>query len=316
MNGVHSKTAVALEDPRRSHLSNGSPESRSFTAVMSDKVFRRLSELIHGSCGIRMPLAKKTMLEGRLRKRIRALRLESYEQYCEYLFSTEGFEREFIHMIDAVTTNKTDFFREPDHFDYLFDRVLPELVGRQGLSGGRRLNVWSAGCSTGEEPYTLAMVLSEFAGGRSDFQFSVLATDISTAVLDTARSGIYDEEKVAPIPLNLRRKYLLRGKDRRKGLVRVARELRGLVRFRRVNFLEDDYGIKEAIGVIFCRNVIIYFDRPTQQKILKRFSELLLPGGYLFIGHSESLHGMELPLVQTAATVYRKPGQQVSRLER
>lgn len=309
MNGVHSKTAVALQDPRRSPLSSGSPESRSFTAVMSDKVFRRLSELIHGLCGIRMPPAKKIMLEGRLGKRVRALRMESFEQYCEYLFSTEGAEREFIHMIDAVTTNKTDFFREPDHFDYLFDKVLPELVDRQGLRGAKRLNVWSAGCSTGEEPYTLAMVLSEFAGGRSDFQFSVLATDISTAVLDTAKSGIYDEEKVAPIPLNLRRKYLLRGKDRRKGLVRVARELRGLVRFRRVNFLEKDYGIKEAIGVIFCRNVIIYFDRPTQQKILERFSDLLLPGGYLFIGHSESLHGMELPLVQTAATVYRKPGQ-------
>ncbi len=277
-----------------------------FSVRMSDKDFARLSEFIRNSCGIRLPPAKKTMLEGRLRKRLRALCIESFERYCEFLFSPGGSQSEFIHMIDVVTTNKTDFFRESDHFDYLSERVLPELVLSHGIGVRKKLNVWSAACSTGEEPYTLAMVLSEFAEGCPGFYFSILATDISTAVLEKARSGIYDHDRVIPIPMMLRKKYLLRSKEKVKGLVRVVSALRNSVRFERLNFLDEEYGIDEPMAIVFCRNVLIYFDRSTQEKLVKRLSQQLISGGYLFVGHSESLHGMDLPLVQTATSTYRK----------
>jgi chemotaxis protein methyltransferase CheR len=285
---------------------NGISEGGIFSVLMSDKDFMRLSESIRSSCGIKLPPAKKTMLEGRLRKRLRALCIESFESYCEFLFSPEGARSEYIHMIDAVTTNKTDFFREPDHFDYLFERALPELVPLHGVGARKKLNVWSAACSTGEEPYTLAMVLSEFAQSCPGFNFSILATDISTAALEKARSGIYEHDRVIPVPVMLRKKYLLKSKEKDRGLVRIAPELRNSVRFERLNFLEEEYGIDEPMAIVFCRNVLIYFDRPTQEKLVSRLSRHLMPGGYLFVGHSESLHGMDLPLVQTATTIYRK----------
>jgi chemotaxis protein methyltransferase CheR len=307
MSSFYRRTAAReLERSSKPHPTKDSLESRLYGTVMSDQLFLRLSELIQSSCGIKMPPVKKTMLEGRLRKRMRALRIDSFEEYCERVFNTSGSERELIQMIDAVTTNKTDFFREPDHFEYLVNTALPELTARHGFSTTKRLNAWSAGCSTGEEPYTLSMVLSEYAERRAGLRFSILATDISTAVLDKARTGIYDEEKAMAIPMGLRKKYLLRGKKSEQRLIRVAPEQRALVRFQRINFMEDQYGIKEPMGIIFCRNVIIYFDRPTQQRILGRLSQHLIPGGYLFVGHSESLHGMELPLVQATTTVYKK----------
>ena len=157
-----------------------------------------------------------------------------------------------------------------------------------------------------EEPYTLAMVLNEMSTRNRGLEFSILATDISTAVLEKAKKGIYEEQKADPIPMALRKKYLLRSRDKNNGLIRIAPELRAQVKFRRLNFMEDQYGMEKTVGVIFCRNVIIYFDRPTQEQILNRLSECLVSGGYLFIGHSESLHTMNLPLAQTAATVYRK----------
>jgi chemotaxis protein methyltransferase CheR len=277
-----------------------------FSAQISNRDFERLSKFIHESCGIRLPQAKKTMIEGRLRKRLRALGIESFAKYCEFLFSSEGMASEYIHMIDVVTTNKTDFFREPDHFDYLSGTVLPELARCRRPGARRRLNVWSAACSTGEEPYTLAMVLCEFGQACPGWDFSILATDISTAVLEKARLGIYEHDRAIPIPMTLRKKYLLRSKQKDRELVRVTPELRSCVQFRRLNFLEEEYGISDRMDVVFCRNALIYFDRPTQEKIVKRFMKHMLSGGYLFVGHSESLHAMDLPLEQTGTTVYRK----------
>jgi chemotaxis protein methyltransferase CheR len=306
--GIEHNTQLPKAMPRESSSlpenTNGISEGGIFSVQMSDKDFVRLSEFIRASCGIKLPPAKKTMLEGRLRKRLRALGIESFNRYCEFLFSPGGSESEYIHMIDAVTTNKTDFFREPDHFDYLSARALPELVRLLGL--GKKLNVWSAACSTGEEPYTLAMVLSEFAERCPGVGFSILATDISSAVLEKARSGIYQHDSVSPIPMPLRKKYLLKSKEKDKGLVRIVPQLRNAVRFGRLNFLEEEYGIDEPMAIVFCRNALIYFDRPTQEKIVTRLSEHLISGGYLFVGHSESLHGMDLPLVQMATTIYRK----------
>ncbi|MEW5746881.1 MAG: protein-glutamate O-methyltransferase [Nitrospirota bacterium] len=278
------------------------------TAAMSEKDFKRLSEFIYGECGIKMPPSKKTMLEARLQKRLRSLGLRSFAEYCDYLFSPEGVEREMVSMIDMVTTNKTDFFREPTHFDYLTRTALPQLIRSEGAGTERTLTVWSAGCSSGEEPYTLAIVLSEFAEQYRGFSFTILATDISTRVLEKAKTGIYEADRVEPVAPALLQKYFLRSKDRSKGLVRVVPELRETVKFRRLNFMDEDFGFREPIDVIFCRNVIIYFDRPTQERLLNKFCRHLGPRGYLFMGHSETLNGLNVPLVSAAPTVYRRQG--------
>ena len=166
------------------------------------------------------------------------------------------------------------------------------------------MKFWSAGCSTGEEPYTLAMVLAEHALAQPQFRFSILATDISTKVLHLAEQAVYLHDKIQPVPIPMRKKYLLSSKDRK--LVRICPELRSRVSFFRLNFMDSDYALKDKMDVIFCRNVIIYFDRSTQQAILERLCRHLLPGGYLFMGHSETLNGMNLPLQPVAATIYRK----------
>jgi chemotaxis protein methyltransferase CheR len=278
--------------------------STSNSVPMSAKEFSLLSRLVESSCGIRMPDSKRNMLESRLQKRLRGLELRSFKAYFDFLVSPEGRRHELTRMIDAVTTNKTDFFREPVHFRYLTGKVLPEMIGSGACDAFR---AWSAGCSSGEEPYTLAMVLSEYATDNQPFPFSILATDICTTVLEKACRGIYDEEKIAPVPQDLRRKYLLRSMDRSRGVVRIAPELRSLVKFRRLNFMDDAFSLCEPMHIIFCRNVLIYFDRPTQETLLNKFCRHLVPGGYLFLGHSETINGMHVPLIQVDSTIYRKP---------
>lgn len=277
--------------------------------ILSEKEFRRLSQFIYNEVGIKMPDAKRTMLTGRLQKRLRALKINSFREYCDFLFSDEGLKSELIHMIDVVTTNKTDFFREPAHFEYITHTVLPEMMRKQGYRSTKKVKIWSAGCSTGEEPYTLTMVLREFQErcGDPDFFFEILATDISTKVLSIAMRGIYHQDQIRPVPMALRKKYLLRSKDHDSDLVRVVAENRQLVKFARLNFMAEDFGFRDGVDVIFCRNVIIYFDKSTQERLIQKFCRHLNPGGYLFLGHSESLHGLNNPLVQTAPTVYRKP---------
>ncbi|HMK48817.1 MAG TPA: protein-glutamate O-methyltransferase [Thermodesulfovibrionales bacterium] len=276
------------------------------SVTMSKADFSRMSEFIYSECGIKMSVSKKVMLESRLRKRLRALGLTSYGEYCSYLFSSAGMEHEIIHMIDMVTTNKTDFFREPAHFDYLTKHALPELLNSYESGLRKAVLIWSAGCSTGEEPYTLSMVVNDFSESISGYRYNILATDISTRVLNAAKSGTYLAERVEPVPAVMKRKYLLRSKDRSKGLVRVVPELRKRVEFRRLNFMDSDFGMRDPADIIFCRNVIIYFDRRTQESLISRFCRYLRPGGYLFMGHSETLFGMDVPLVQVAPTIYRK----------
>lgn len=279
-----------------------------FKITLSSNEFGVLARFIEEHCGIRMPSSKKIMLESRLRKRLKELDIPSFKAYIEHVFSADGLESELIHMVDAVTTNKTDFFREPQHFDFLVKSALPELIDRFGSGVKNPLAVWSAGCSSGEEPYTLTIVLSEVAARVRGFDFFILATDISTRVLSKAARAIYDEERIAPVPMDLRKKYLLRSKDRSKRMVRIVPELRAKVRFRRLNFMDADFGLREPMDVIFCRNVFIYFDRETQERILNMFCKHLIPGGYVFLGHSESINGLDTPLIQVAPSAYRKPG--------
>jgi chemotaxis protein methyltransferase CheR len=209
-------------------------------------------------------------------------------------------------MIDLVTTNKTDFFREPDHFDYLVREVLPAWVRQRRDGHVAKIRIWSAGCSTGEEPFTLAMVLHEFASVTPGFDFQILATDISTRVLETACLAIYPEERIAPVPGHLKRKYFLKSRDRSVPNVRIVPALRHKVQFRHLNLMADDFGIREQIDIIFCRNVIIYFDRPTQQRVLRHLCQHLAADGHLFLGHSETLEGLDLRLKGVCPTVYRK----------
>lgn len=277
-----------------------------FQQGLSEDDFRRISRLIYDTCGIKLPAPKKSMLESRLRKRLRHLKLKSFEEYCSFIFSSGGLEQELVSLIDVVTTNKTDFFREAAHFHYLVEHALPALRSLGVASERRPLHLWSAGCSTGEEPYTLAMVLSEYARLHGDFAFSILASDISTEVLEKARLGIYAAERIAPVPDALRKRYLLRSRSAEKPQVRIVPELRACVSFQRLNFMDERFAVPDSIDVIFCRNVIIYFDRPTQQALLQRFCQHLESGRYIFMGHSETLHGMNLPLVQVAPSVYRK----------
>jgi chemotaxis protein methyltransferase CheR len=271
---------------------------------MSTRDYTRLCDLIYQEAGIHLGSGKKTMLEARINRRLKALELNSYRQYCDYLFEHKGIKEEIVPLIDVVTTNKTDFFREPAHFNFLVEKALPELTSNDRT--GRQFLVWSAGCSTGEEPYTLAIVLSEYALTNPGFRFRILATDISTTVLAKAEMGVYSNDVVAPVSASLQRKYFMRSRDPGSNQVRITPELRRLIEFRRLNFMDADYGISERADAIFCRNVIIYFDRPTQERILRKLSHHLVPGGYMFVGHAETLHDMDLPLVPVAPALYRR----------
>jgi chemotaxis protein methyltransferase CheR len=274
---------------------------------MTSQDFERLSHFIYGHCGIKMPSVKRSMLESRLQKRLKLLKVSSFRDYCDLLFKSPDGSHELVHMIDAVTTNKTDFFREPVHFSFLSETVLPEFM--QGGDSPMRapFTVWSSACSSGEEPYTLAIVMSEFERQNPGFKFKIMATDISTKVLDKAKTGIYDESLISMIPVSLRQKYFLRSKDRSKGQVRVVSELRSSVEFQRLNLMEAKYPLRErSLDAIFCRNVIIYFDRPTQGALLERLCRYIKRDGYLFLGHSETVHGFDLPLTRMSSTIYRK----------
>ena len=272
---------------------------------MSDNVFRHLSQFIDQDYGIKLPPSKKSMLEARLQKRLRSLKMKSFEDYYDYVFNSHK-SNEIINMVDIVTTNKTDFFREPAQFDFLVNNVLPELITSRGAGLKRKFTVWSAGCSTGEEPYTLAMILSNFAEEKTDFIFKIIATDISTQVLEKAKLGIYEQTKIAPIKMEFRKKYLLKSKNKKKRLVRIVPELRALVHFKRLNFMEDNFEIHEPLDCIFCRNVIIYFNRNTQEKLITKFYRYLSSDGYLFMGHSETLTGLNIPLISVAPKIYKK----------
>jgi chemotaxis protein methyltransferase CheR len=247
-------------------------------------------------------------MEGRVKKRMRHLKIPTFQKYCEFVFSCQGKGKEAPFLIDVVTTNKTDFFREPAHFEYLNRTALPRLADRVEKRGRNTFRVWSAACSSGEEPYTLAMVLQEYVKGNTGLDYTILATDISGTVLEKAERAVYQDETIQAIPFPLRKKYLLKSRDPRNPVVRIVPELREKVQLRRLNLIADDFDISKEMDVIFCRNVMIYFDRPTQEKLIMKFYNHLSPGGYLFIGHAESLSNLRTPFIYMAPTIYRKDG--------
>ncbi|KIZ40853.1 MULTISPECIES: CheR family methyltransferase [Rhodopseudomonas] len=254
---------------------------------LSDRHFRSIAELIEREVGIRLPSSKRMMLEGRLQKRVRALRYSDINAYVDHLFDAEHFAIELVHLIDCVTTNKTDFFREPAHFEFMRAYAVPQILHRS--RGVRSIKVWSAAASTGMEAYTIAMVLDDMARTGPNFQFRILGTDISSGVLRVAEDGIYTHAMVEPVPGEMARRYLLSPKVPARGEVRVVPELRRSVNFMRMNLMDPVYPVDRDVDIIFCRNVLIYFDKATQRKVVDRLCEHLRPGGYLIVGHSESM---------------------------
>ena len=273
---------------------------------LSQRDFDKLASLIQGYCGIKMPPTKKTMVEGRLRRRMRATGAGSLSDYCRYLFDEGGLDEEMVGLIDAVTTNKTDFFREPEHFRYLADEAVPTLLGARRFADGQPLKIWSAAASIGAEAYTIAMVMTELKRSYPNLRASILGTDICSEALSTGVNAIYPETMIAPVPLEYRQRYLLRSTQGVRDRVRIIPELRRMVSFLRLNLMETPYDVAVDMHVIFCRNILIYFDKTTQRKVLTQLCEHLRPGGFLFLGHSETLTGFGLPLRPIAATIFRR----------
>jgi len=274
---------------------------------MNPETFETFKNFIETNLGIKIPPSKKIMLESRLAKRLRALKMSDYEQYCEYVFSDEGFAREAQQFIDVVTTNETDFFRENNHFEILTSQILPELVIEKKLQD---LNVWSVAASTGQESYTLSMVLEEFLLRNPSFRYQILGTDISEKVLKIAETGIYTENQAKKIPAAMKKRYCLKSRNDEEKTIRFKPELREKILFRKMNLMDEEYQIKKKYHIVFCRNVFIYFDRQTQAKVLKRIYSHMAPGAYLFMGHSENIGNIQLPLSSCASAVYKNMGQE------
>ncbi|MFD2261751.1 CheR family methyltransferase [Lacibacterium aquatile] len=272
---------------------------------LSSRDLRRLADFVYDYCGIKLPSTKQVMVEGRLRRRLRATGKANLSEYCRYLFEEDGMESEAIHLIDAITTNKTDFFREPEHFRFLVEEALPQMISdRRGTPGP--LKFWSAASSIGAEPYTLAMVLADYGLRERSLKTQIFATDISTKVLAQVTEAIYPHAMIEPVPIEMRKRYLLRSKTQPKEVVRIAPELRAMIRTGRLNLMDERYSIDKDMDAIFCRNVLIYFDKPTQSAVLRRLCDHLRPGGYLFLGHSESLSGQGLPVASLGSSIFRR----------
>jgi chemotaxis protein methyltransferase CheR len=276
------------------------------TAVhLSDRHFRSIAEFIEGQVGIKLPAGKRLMLEGRLHKRVRALNYSGLNEYVDHLFDGDQMETELIHLIDCVTTNKTDFFREPSHFAFMKSIAVPELLGERGRRS-QDLKIWSSAASTGMEAYTAAIVLDDMVRSGARFKFRILGTDISTSVLRLAAAGIYTREMIAPVPEELAKRYFLSSRERSRAEVRVVPELRRATNFMRMNLMDPVYPVDRDVDIIFCRNVLIYFDKPTQRKVVDRLCSHLRPGGYLMVGHSESMiHNGSTGLKQIQPTIFK-----------
>ena len=264
--------------------------------------FNRLSNYIFSNYGIKMPPAKKVMLQSRLQKRLRHLNINNFKSYIDFVFSKEG-DQEIIHMMDVVSTNKTDFFREPTHFEFMEEVILPEIYANKQSD----FKIWSAGSSSGEEAYTITMVMEEYIAKNGYINYQILGADISTDMLQKAVNGVYKSEKILTIPESLKKKYFLKSKDPTKKLVRVKPNLRTKVKFFRLNLMDNVYNAPNGFDVIFCRNTLIYFERDTQEKVINKLCGHLKSGGYFILGHSESITNMNVPLENIKPTIFRKP---------
>jgi chemotaxis protein methyltransferase CheR len=286
-------------------LSSEAREGTVAGQALSDQLFQQFSRLVYQQSGISLHAGKKELLRARLNKRLRATGLSSYGDYYEFITSSSH-SGEIIHFLDCISTNLTYFFREPKHFEFLDQIAMPELLAARKHERNLRIRVWSAACSTGEEPYSLAMCLLSHLEGLDRADFRILATDISTRVLDVAVKGSYPRERIEKVPPVLRQKYFQKemGKDG-ETYYQVSKLLKQIVTFRRLN-LQTSYPFSGPFDYIFCRNAMIYFDKQTQQDLVRKMAGYLSRDGYLFVGHSESLTGLNHPLTYVRPSVYRR----------
>lgn len=270
---------------------------------LRDVDFQKISRFVYEMCGINLHDGKKELVKARLSKRLRSGNFSSFSDYFKFVTTQEGTD-ELINMIDSLSTNLTSFFREEKHFHKLQD-IIPGMTTSSAQRKGRsKLRIWCAGCSTGEEPYSLAMSVKELLNGHP-VDLRIMATDISTRVLRTATTGIYAGDRVKKIPRDLLRKYFQIGQGKWKGYYRAKQELRDVIDFVRFNLMETPY-FDELFDIIFCRNVMIYFDKQTQATLVDRFHSCLKDPGWLFVGHSESLTGLAHKFKYIEPSVYRK----------
>ena len=267
---------------------------------LSDDDFYKLRDIIYNEAGIKLGDVKKILMQSRLIKRLRDLKLDNFTEYYDYLIN--NFEDEKINFINSITTNKTDFFRENDHFEFMKNKILPDFEKKNETE----LRIWSAGCSTGEEAYTIAITLFEYFNGKAAPEFLILATDIDTQVLEKAQEGNYSADHLADVDPKYLKSYFMYNCNDKGDFYKVKDQLKQKVYFRRLNLLQDEYPMKKKFDIIFCRNVIIYFDRETQKKLFEQYYKYLKDDGYLLIGHSENITSITDKFVLAGRTIYRK----------
>jgi len=270
--------------------------------AFTDRDFHVLRRLVSQHTGISLSDAKRELVYSRLSRRLRYLHLKSFKKYSELIQSENGSE-ELVHFINAITTNLTSFFREPHHFEILGSRILREYA--QDKNADKRFRVWSAGCSTGEEPYSIAMTIQSSQLKQSDDDIKILATDLDSNVLETAKRGMYLREKIKNIPPQREKRWFYSNKRDHSGYIQVRPEFQNMVSFKQLNLM-DEWPMRGAFNVIFCRNVVIYFNKATQKELVDRFANILTPNGYLFLGHSESLFKVSDRFKLVGQTAYQK----------
>jgi chemotaxis protein methyltransferase CheR len=268
--------------------------------VLQDGEFNLIKEIIHKESGIHLSDMKKALVQSRVMKRLRELKMWNYEDYCDYL--ANNYDTEIVNLINCITTNKTDFFREPRHFEFLKQTALPEFE----CAGKSHIKIWSAGCSIGAEPYSIAMSVLEHFCGRTTPDVKILATDIDTQVLRKAELGIYNASEIECIDIEMLRRYFMRGTGENNGLFKIKDAPKKITSFRRLNLLDDKYPMGGRFDIIFCRNVIIYFDTESRNKLFEKFHSYLNEDGYLIMGHSETLTGLTNRFSFIGNTIYRK----------
>lgn len=271
---------------------------------LTDREFRMLQQLIYREAGIHLSDAKKALVSGRLSRRLRVLGCRDFTSYYDHVAANQD---ERTSMLDCISTNETRFFREPNQFEFLEQRVLPrwQALGASGQIP-KRIRAWSAACSTGEEPYTLAMVLAAHFPAAEGWSVEILASDLSTRVLAAARDGVWPVERSNDIPERLRKAFMLRGVRTEEGRMRAHPSLKSMIDFRRINLNDRDYGVRGTFDLIFCRNVLIYFNRDSKDGVIQRVLRHLSPTGLFFLGHAETLSGGAYGMENAGPTVYRR----------
>lgn len=285
------------------HKESGLIMSPDFLMSISDREFNQLREFIYSHTGISLSDHKRMLLCSRLSKRLRYFGFKKYKEYFNYLTEQDSSGEELVEMINAMTTNKTDFFRETHHFQFIKDKVIPAVKQRAKNTGSRHLRFWSAGSSTGEEAYTLAMTLLDCFPELYNWNMKILATDIDTRVLEKAAAGIYSLEQSKKVPFIYWDRFFKKMPDSQQ--VVVKSELKAMIHFLWLNLLTNPWPMHGLFDVIFCRNVIIYFNSETQHQLIDRMAQILKPGGYLMLGHSESLHGIHDGFRHVGHSIYQ-----------